>query len=439
MAPANASSTVVDVTIHYTTAGGWEEPAECAWACNDDYDLFADGCINEKLVPCVNVAPANATSTVVDVVVNYTTADGWEDPAACAWACNEDYDLVEGACINQQVVPCTNVAPANATSMIGNVTIHYTTADGWEDPAECAWACNDGYHRDGDGCLENVEINWCNVQWPTDLNPWFVHWPVTIYGQVYVVGGTGQADPLPGILAKLCFAPEGLPDPVVIEDLVCVDATYNTAVGNNDEYMVEYIFDTRGYYEYVYAFSGDGGANWEICETASGPGEADIRLNPVNGDFEDWVDVEGVWTPEAWTWGTALTVAREEANVRSGNYAVHMTRSVANNAGTEFTSGLNPVIEGVEYEITWWFFDNDPNGRGRALYQWFNIDGNSVGGAIYGGYTSDNADWQKITMTGVAPAGAAFVRVATRMYAQTDGIDPGGSVILDDVTVIPVP
>ncbi len=155
-APTNGTSTVANVAVTYTTAGGWTTAAPCAWSCNADYEESAGTCINQKTVACTDAAPANASSTAGDVTVTYTNAGGWTTPANCAWTCNANYDQSGSACINQAVVSCTDAAPANATSSPGSVTITYTDAGGWTTPATCAWTCDANYDQSGSACINQT-------------------------------------------------------------------------------------------------------------------------------------------------------------------------------------------------------------------------------------------------------------------------------------------
>jgi|GEM_PF-6177967 len=73
----------------------WEPAASgfvCAWECDTDYDLDGSVCIDEKSVQCdEKLNPPHSTNTIGDVIINYTTSDGWEDPAGCKWTCDKYY------------------------------------------------------------------------------------------------------------------------------------------------------------------------------------------------------------------------------------------------------------------------------------------------------------------------------------------------------------
>ncbi|HNT27486.1 MAG TPA: hypothetical protein PKH10_04815, partial [bacterium] len=111
---------------HYTTAGGWESPADCAWSCDTDYALEGGTCINSKEVQCDedNANPVNSSDVIANVTITYTSAGGWAAPADCAWSCDTDFALEGGACINQKDVPCDtdNANPLNSSDTIVNVT-----------------------------------------------------------------------------------------------------------------------------------------------------------------------------------------------------------------------------------------------------------------------------------------------------------------------------
>ena len=97
----NATDATDAVIITYTTAGNWTTPAKCAWNCNTDYEQSGNSCINSKLVPCDtnNSNPANSTDVAANVTVAYTTLGGWSAPAKCDWTCNQYYKKSGLVCI----------------------------------------------------------------------------------------------------------------------------------------------------------------------------------------------------------------------------------------------------------------------------------------------------------------------------------------------------
>lgn len=152
-APSNATSVDADVVTNYTPGSGWSTPAACDWNCNADY--FQDGqtCINNRLADCTDNAPANATSTITQVQITYTDAGGWSTPADCQWSCNADYFDDGNSCINTRTVQCTDNPPANGSSILANVQITYTDANGWSTPATCDFNCNVDYCKSSGQCV----------------------------------------------------------------------------------------------------------------------------------------------------------------------------------------------------------------------------------------------------------------------------------------------
>ena len=153
-----------DETCTGGECGSEGNPCETDYFCDEDID----DCINERQVPCDtdNGNPANSHDIIANVTITYTTAGGWTSPADCLWTCNTDYAPEGGACINTKEVSCDtdNANPANSSDTLANVTITYTTAGGWTSPADCAWECDGGYEQD--------EHGFCNlIGGPCEDNP----------------------------------------------------------------------------------------------------------------------------------------------------------------------------------------------------------------------------------------------------------------------------
>jgi len=97
-----------------------------------------------------NVNNTNNLCAAVDCVENATCNP---DNGQCE--CNTGFTLNEDACVDSLMVPCSDVAPENATSTVVDVEITWNDFTGWTPPAECAWTCDAGYaeNPDGTGCL----------------------------------------------------------------------------------------------------------------------------------------------------------------------------------------------------------------------------------------------------------------------------------------------
>ncbi len=343
-APSNATSVEEDVEIVWSEADGWAEPPACEWSCDSDFDQVEDACLDVRLVECNDAAPENASSNVEEVEITFSDAGGWTDPRDCDWSCDEGFGEHEGACVSSRMVPCRDVAPANATSDVHDVSIEWdedngvwmepascpwfcdagygehegqclesvevtcldappanaqTTDDSilvtiewdgesWADPEPCPWECAIGYHEEDGICLENVPIDFCMIEHPHEVGT-TINTPTEFFGRVRDEDAlTGENEPLAGITAKWCFGPALLTIPVDLEELECMPAEFNGPNEGCDEYMIEHSFDSPGEFEYVFAFSGDGGLSWTSCfVTESGsPREGEPGLAVIVHDDE---------------------------------------------------------------------------------------------------------------------------------------------------------
>jgi len=166
--PDNGHQVESEVLITYTDADGWSEPAPCTWECNEDYSLDAESCINEQVVDCADILPPdNAEQVEGEVTITYTDADGWTEPVDCAWDCSADYDLEEGNCIDEKLADCTDiVAPDNAHQVEDQVSITYTDAEGWAEPAECEWECDIDFDLVESDCIDEQTVDCADIAPP---------------------------------------------------------------------------------------------------------------------------------------------------------------------------------------------------------------------------------------------------------------------------------
>lgn len=117
-----------------------------------------------------------------------------------------------------------------------------------------------------------VNNSWFNLQWPPTINYVLSVTPTeNIYGQIWingVTGGQNAVNPTPGLLAEVGYGPDGVApnDPA----WVWFPTTFNVNAGNNDEFMGTLLPTAAGTYDYLYRYSGDGGATW-YYGTNAGP------------------------------------------------------------------------------------------------------------------------------------------------------------------------
>ncbi len=145
--PCTPTNPCVEANKTVCTDTNEDGVAECG--CDVDYHLNnSNECkSNTKTTPCIDNAPANATSTVVDVEVTWN-GTGWNTAADCEWTCDDNFMLNETSdgCV-AYVDPCTPTNPC----VDANKTV---CTDANEDGvAECA--CDEGYHDDAGSCVAN--------------------------------------------------------------------------------------------------------------------------------------------------------------------------------------------------------------------------------------------------------------------------------------------
>nr|MDJ0766694.1 hypothetical protein [Myxococcota bacterium] len=137
------------------------ENGTCTYAESVEPCLF--GCESGECLedPCLNVV---CETPPADYCLDGTTQVTYEVPGTCeGGVCS--YVSIEavcasgicegGSCATSQMVDCQDVAPENATSTIVQVEITYIEGQGWTEPAECEWSCNAGYHQEGEVCVVN--------------------------------------------------------------------------------------------------------------------------------------------------------------------------------------------------------------------------------------------------------------------------------------------
>lgn len=171
-------------------------------------------------------------------------------------------------------------------------------------------------------------IGWANLQWPGSGNIGFGG-NLTVYGQIWADGITNQPGQAPGINAWLGYSTSNT-NPNTWTNWI--PATYNTDIGNNDEYMAN-IGSTlsSGTYYYAYRWQLYGGDYYYGGYNAGGGGQWD-GTNNVSGVLTiqdpplvtNWERSTGTSTLPSWfgtdtergiAWGH-VSSGPAEANVR---------------------------------------------------------------------------------------------------------------------------
>lgn len=118
--------------------------------------------------------------------------------------------------------------------------------------------------------LPHYRIGWANLQWPPAISHTVsaINTTPDIYGQVWIDGVTSQPGATPGLRAQVGYGPQGS-DPRG-SNWVWVEATFNVAAGNNDEFKAQLQPETVGTFDYVFRYSTTNGRDWLYADR-SGP------------------------------------------------------------------------------------------------------------------------------------------------------------------------
>ncbi len=143
----------------------------------------------------------------------------------------------------------------------------------------------------------------------------------------------------------------------------------------------------------------------------------------TNGDLELWT--AGV--PD--NWDHVENITQETTIINGGtSSAKHESASSTKDFGHEYITG---IVEGNDYNYSFYYLDNDPDARMRVWSKWKDAGGGTVGATIETAYSDDNVDWQQFSTTITAPAGATQFYIEVRVYKSAVG-NYGGFVYYDD-------
>jgi len=127
---------------------------------------------------------------------------------------------------------------------------------------ECPVANANGTANESD---LGIELDYCNVQFPTNIMVMAGQMTPMIYGRVYEAGLTEAMGANAAITAEVGFGPANV-NPENQSGFVYFPAAYNIQSGNDDEYQAMFAAPmTAGSYRYVYRFSRDG-VSWTYCD-----------------------------------------------------------------------------------------------------------------------------------------------------------------------------
>ncbi len=175
-------------------------------------------------------------------------------------------------------IPTQIVCTAQVSSAVirGDVVVQNTADRGGTSGALAAGWTYTGVLNETDFA---GEADWCNLQFPPSFSVQTGQSIEPIYGRIYETGITEPAGAHPGVIAELGFAASGA-NPVTTSWLF-YSATFNTQLGNDDEYQASFTAPAAGSYLYTYRFSLDEGLNFTYCDLDGAGANAALSFDPL--------------------------------------------------------------------------------------------------------------------------------------------------------------
>ena len=181
--------------------------------------------------------------------------------------------------------------------------------------------------------------------------------------------------------------------------------------------------------------------NVKVVANGEGGGTVDPEPEPginllTNPGFEDWTNE----LPTAWDNKTYNTgeIVKETSIKHGGNNALRQTSA----SGTNKIQQEVAITAGKKYKISYWFLDNDTKASSRY---WFAMVGsdvktiNDINKQIQqNDYSTDNTEWQQVTIEFTAPAGTVKMRYEVRTYRNMDSNESGGYIYYDDMELVEI-
>lgn len=201
-------------------------------------------------------------------------------------------------------------------------------------------------------------------------------------------------------------------------------------------------------FAFKYISTTDAAGTWEIKNVkvvANGEGGGTVDPEPepepginllTNPGFEDWTNT----LPTAWDNKTYNTgeIVKETSIKHGGNNALRQTST----SGTNKIQQEVAITAGKKYKISYWFLDNDTKASSRYWFAMVGSDGktiNDINKQIQqNDYSTDNAEWQQVTIEFTAPAGTVKMRYEVRTYRNMDSNESGGYIYYDDMELVEI-
>lgn len=227
----------------------------------------------------------------------------------------------------------------------------------------------------------------------------------------------------------------------------------NYPAGNNWDKTPSGNIDLSAYagkkikFAFKYVSTTAAAATWEVYDVkviANGEGGGTVTPEPdpepgtetgtnllTNPGFEDWTGT----LPTAWDniqYNTG-EIVKETSIKHEGNNSLRQTSA----SGTSKIQQEVAITAGKKYRISYWFLDNDTKASSRYWFAMVGSDNktiNDINSQIQQSeYSTDNADWQQVTIEFTAPAGTVKMRYEVRTYRNMTSNEAGGYIYYDDM------
>ncbi|GAB4372584.1 MAG: hypothetical protein Kow0042_15970 [Calditrichia bacterium] len=154
-----------------------------------------------------------------------------------------------------------------------------------------------------------------------------------------------------------------------------------------------------------------------------------------NGGFESWTG----GLPDFWEFrqpGAHIQASQENSLVHGGTSSCRIYFTTQDQSLTDFTNMTPQVIPGIIYTYKAWVYDNDPAGRVRLVFAWFDAQQQFLSTDYSPLYSVDSTDWQQLIFEKEAPPNAAFGGARFRFYDVASNWDGDCEIFLDDAEVL---
>ena len=201
-----------------------------------------------------------------------------------------------------------------------------------------------------------------------------------------------------------------------------VGSDYNdTLIGNNDKNQI------------------DGGAGSDIIRGGAGDdilngGDAAVENGELinNGDFSNWVPVNGVRVPDGWQ------IPSGRIDGYGHEYVEVQSKDPSSDYGTSLSQSIH-TVEGQQYTLTFTVRnDSATAGQGNELSVHIaNALGSNLTNGSYTTSSTSSSGWTTHTVTFIAGAGTSTEITFDQVGASTGNAEHWG-IYLDNVSVVPV-